>query len=91
MKTGQRSLKFLLEQRVTQPQYQKWITKLLGYSFEGLYKLGLENKAADALSKMPSTIHLSSLMAPTLIDLQVIKEEMEKGEHLKEVMTEVEK
>lgn len=34
VKTDQRSLKFLLKQRVIQPQYQKWIAKLLGYSFE---------------------------------------------------------
>ena len=38
VKTDQRSLKFLLEQRVIQPQYQKLISKLLGYSFEVLYK-----------------------------------------------------
>ncbi|KAA0062227.1 Transposon Ty3-I Gag-Pol polyprotein [Cucumis melo var. makuwa] len=34
VKIDQRSLKFLLEQCVIQPQYQKWIAKLLGYSFE---------------------------------------------------------
>ncbi|TYK28908.1 Transposon Tf2-6 polyprotein [Cucumis melo var. makuwa] len=34
VKTDQRLLKFLLEQRVIQPQYRKWIAKLLGYSFE---------------------------------------------------------
>lgn len=38
VKTDQRSLKFLLKQRVLQPQHQKWITKLLGYSFEVVYK-----------------------------------------------------
>nr|ADN33669.1 ty3-gypsy retroelement transposase [Cucumis melo subsp. melo] len=32
--TQAKSLKFSLEQRVIQPQYQKWIVKLLGYSFE---------------------------------------------------------
>ena len=53
VKICQRSLKFLLEQRVIQPQYQKWIVKLLGYSFEVIYKPILENKASDALSRMP--------------------------------------
>lgn len=38
VKIDQKSLKFLLEQRVIQPQYQKWIAKLLGYSFEVVYK-----------------------------------------------------
>ena len=33
VKTDQKSLKFLLEQRTIQPQYQKWVAKLLGYSF----------------------------------------------------------
>ncbi|TYK00065.1 transposon Tf2-1 polyprotein isoform X1 [Cucumis melo var. makuwa] len=51
VKTDQRSLKFLLEQHVIQPQDQKWIAKLLGYSFEVVYKPRLENKATDALSR----------------------------------------
>ena len=56
------SLKFLLEQMVIQPQYQKWIAKLLGYSFEVVYKPDLENKAVDALSRMlPNSAHKPSL------------------------------
>ncbi|KAA0057271.1 Transposon Ty3-I Gag-Pol polyprotein [Cucumis melo var. makuwa] len=51
VKIDQKSLKFLLEQRTIQPQYQKWVAKLLGYSFEVIYKPGLENKVADALSR----------------------------------------
>ena len=35
VKIDQRSLKFLLEQRVIRPQYKKWICKLLGYSVDG--------------------------------------------------------
>lgn len=44
VKTDQKLLKFLLEQRVIQPQYQKWIAKLFGYSFEVVYNPGWENK-----------------------------------------------
>lgn len=74
----QMSLKFLLEQIVIQPQYQKWIAKLLGYSFEEVYKAGLKYEAADALSRMPPAVHLCNLAAPTLIDLKMIKEEVER-------------
>ena len=83
VKTDQRSIKFLLERRVIQPQHQKWIAKLLGYSFEVVYKPGLENKVADALSRMPPAVHLNQLTAPAIFDLKVIKEEVEKDERLK--------
>ncbi|KAA0059954.1 retrotransposon polyprotein [Cucumis melo var. makuwa] len=86
VKTDQRSLKFLLEQQVIQPQDQKWIAKLLGYSFEVLYKPELENKAADALSRVPSMVQLNQLTVPVLIDLKLIQKEVEKDDYLKQII-----
>ncbi|KAA0061891.1 transposon Tf2-1 polyprotein isoform X1 [Cucumis melo var. makuwa] len=66
-------------------------SEVLGYSFEVVYKPGLKNKVADALSRMPPTVHLYTLTAQTLIDLTVIKEEVEKEEHLRKIRSELEK
>jgi len=50
IKIDQRSLKYLLEQRVLVGEQQKWVSKLLGYDFEVQYKLGKDNRVADELS-----------------------------------------
>ncbi|KAJ0578410.1 putative nucleotidyltransferase, Ribonuclease H [Helianthus annuus] len=54
IKTDQKSLKHLLEQKITTPLQQVWLSKLMGYDFEILYKQGSENGVADALSRVQS-------------------------------------
>jgi hypothetical protein len=51
IKTDQQILKHLLEQRISTPIQQKWISKLLGYHFVVEFKKGRENKVANALSR----------------------------------------
>jgi len=64
IRTDQRSLPYFMEQRVHTPAQQRWVTKLLGYDYELVYKKGIENRAADALSRQPDTSELASFSAP---------------------------
>ena len=49
-KTNHDSLKQFLEQILSSEEQQKWVTKMLGYEFEIIYKKGKLNIVADALS-----------------------------------------
>jgi hypothetical protein len=45
------SLKYFLEEILSSEEQQKWVTKILGYDFEIIYKQGKQNVVADALSR----------------------------------------
>jgi hypothetical protein len=51
IKTDHQSLKYFLEQRISSPEQQKWVTKLFGYDYEIIYKKGKDNVVADTLSQ----------------------------------------
>ena len=40
-----------MEQRLSSEEQQKWVTKMLGYDFEIIYKKGKLNVVVDALSR----------------------------------------
>jgi hypothetical protein len=51
IKTDHQSLKYFMEQCISSPEQQKWVTKLFGYDYEIIYKKGKDNVVVDALSR----------------------------------------
>ena len=93
--TDQQSLKFLMEQREIGTEYQRWISKLMGYDFEICYRPGRTNVVADALSrKTGGEMELGALVSSYTVNwedvqrqikadrgIQQICEAIEKGQH----------
>jgi len=51
VKTNHDSLKYFLEQRLSSEEQQKWVTKMMGYDCEIIYKKGKQNVVVNALSR----------------------------------------
>jgi hypothetical protein len=58
-----RSLSHLTEQRLSTPWQHRVFTKLLGLQYHIVYKKGVDNGAADALSRRPVSESESSLFS----------------------------
>ncbi|KAL8120175.1 hypothetical protein AgCh_017351 [Apium graveolens] len=71
IRTDHKSLKHLLTQRISTPDQQKWLSRLLGYTFDIVYKPGTENNAADALSRRDDDSELA-LKATDAMELSAI-------------------
>jgi len=79
----QKSLKFLVDQRIMGEGQQKLIAKLLGFDFEIRYKTGRENSAADALSKRFSFAAISTV---TFHGWEGLEEEIQQDLKLKMIL-----
>lgn len=88
IQTGQRSVKFLLEQRLVSVEHQKWLTKL-GFDFEIPYKPRSENCAGDALSRQPLTPSLNTLVAPLVFNTDELQQEVEFDKKLLKIKAKV--
>jgi len=91
--TDQKSLKNLLQQRVASCDQQCWISKLLGYQFEVIYKPGPEYKVVDSLSRMFEEKEECKMLisSPVWEQREKIQEEVLKDPTLKKVLEDVTK
>ena len=81
--TNQKSLRFLVDQRMMGEGQQKWVTKLLGFDFEIKYKAGKENRAVDALSRK---LYYNAISRVTFHDQEGLEEEIQGDEKLRSIM-----
>ena len=70
-------LKYILEQRLSLEEKQKWVTKMLGYDFEIIYKKGKQNMVEDSLSRKYKDVE-ELLCALSIIQPDWIIEEREE-------------
>jgi hypothetical protein len=87
--TDQRSLIHLGEQKLLDGMYHKAFVKLLGLHYKIAYKKGLENKAADALSRKSSHTEIHALCVSTSRWLEIIVEGYQQDDHSKQLLSEL--
>ncbi|KAF7836177.1 Retrovirus-related Pol polyprotein from transposon 17.6 [Senna tora] len=89
IKTDQKALKFLLEQRIMDPDQQKWMSKLMGYKFEIQYKPGAENRAVDALSRRGTDLELKAFSVWQYEDLEDWDTEVQQDDKLTQIKQQI--
>ncbi|CAL1396383.1 unnamed protein product [Linum trigynum] len=83
--TDQKSLKYILEQRIVTPDQHKWVSKLLGFDYSIHYKTGSSNRVADALSRLPNGPWLDAITRPQSSFWDELRAAMENNPYLQEV------
>lgn len=88
--TDQKSLKHLLEQRITTSDQQCWMAKLMGFHFDIVYKPGRENRAADALSRIHEEAELKTIIStPVWLQGRDVYDEVHKDPALQKLISDL--
>ncbi|XP_031254189.1 pentatricopeptide repeat-containing protein At5g61990, mitochondrial-like [Pistacia vera] len=83
IRTDQRSLHFLTDQKLFSESQQKWVIKLLGLNFVIQYRSGTENKVVDALShREKEAEHNAIIVGAGMKDLEEAIQKDEKMCHI---------
>ena len=79
-----------MEQNISSPEQQKWVTKLLRFDYEITYKKGKENVVADALSQLPEQVEFLTVSLPTSDFLKDIKIEWQDDPETSKIIKKLE-
>ncbi|MCH84618.1 hypothetical protein A2U01_0005450, partial [Trifolium medium] len=74
-----------MTQFIQTPEQQFYLAKLLGYSYNIVYKPGAQNRVADALSR----IHCLALSIPHMEFISKLKEQLIKDQEFQQFLTKV--
>ena len=85
-RTDQRSLKYLLEQRVVEGEHHKWLLKHLGYDFTIQYKPDKDNTVVDALSRLPAEMTLATLSVLFVMDFKELDDQVAQDPFLAHIL-----
>ena len=89
IKTDHKSLKYFLERKISSPEQQKRVIKLLGFDYEITYKKGKENVLADVLSQLPEQVEVSAVSRPTSDFLKDIKMEWQEDSETSKIIKKI--
>jgi len=78
------SLKYFLEQILSIEEQKKWVTNILGYDFDIIYRKGKKNFATDALSRKDEDVE-ALFCAISIIQLDWINEARDEWKKDEEV------
>ncbi|KAF8397183.1 hypothetical protein HHK36_016090 [Tetracentron sinense] len=89
IRTDHRSIKYMDAQRASTPAQQRWLSKLMGYTYEIMYKTGAENRVADALSRYTTEASLAAISTPIHHWVDCIMEECRNNPYLLDLQSKI--
>ncbi|KAL8124581.1 hypothetical protein AgCh_012294 [Apium graveolens] len=90
VRSDQQSLKFLTQLKEVNSDYQKWVTKLLGFDFEIQFKPGTANRVANALSrKQTGDIVLNTLLSTPRVSWDILDKELKANPIIKRIIADL--
>lgn len=88
--TDQQSLRFIMQQREIGADYQQWVSKLMAFDFNIVYKRGASNHVVDALSrKLNGDVMLGTLISTSNIQWDLLDKEVEVDPFLSNIKRDI--